>query len=76
VLVVCNFTPVPRPDYRIGVPGGAWREIFNSDNAGYGGSGVGNAGSIHSRPEPRHGHPHSISLVLPPLATIILRQEI
>jgi 1,4-alpha-glucan branching enzyme len=75
LLTVCNFTPVPRSDYQIGVPGGNWREIFNSDNTGYGGSGVGNAGIIASTPSPSHGHPHSITLILPPLATIILRQD-
>ena len=75
VLVVCNFTPIPRPDYRIGVPGGAWREIFNSDNAGYGGSDVGNADVLRADAAPLHGQPGGIALTLPPLATIILRQE-
>jgi len=74
VLVVCNFTPVPRYDYRIGIPGGAWVEIFNSDAAGFGGSGVGNSGNLESSNIGAHGHDSSISLVLPPLATIILRQ--
>jgi 1,4-alpha-glucan branching enzyme len=75
VLVVSNFTPIPRQHFRIGVPGGKWREIFNSDNAGLGGSDVGNAGQIASVPQPSHGREHSIELTLPPLATIILRQE-
>ena len=73
VLVVCNFTPVPRHHFRIGVPGGAWREIFNSDAAGFGGSDVGNAGLIASSPVWSHGREDSIELTLPPLATIILR---
>ncbi len=75
VLAVSNLTPVPRADYRIGVPGGAWREVFNSDSLGFGGSGVGNAGTLHAAPEPSHGHTHSLRLTLPPLATLILRQE-
>jgi 1,4-alpha-glucan branching enzyme len=75
VLIVCNFTPTPRYNYRIGVPGGGWREIFNSDATEFGGSGVGNSGSIVSDPQPSHGFTHTIALTLPPLATIILRQE-
>jgi 1,4-alpha-glucan branching enzyme len=75
VLVVCNFTPVPRYNYRIGVPGGAWAEIFNSDLAGYGGSGIGNGGMMHADAQGCHGQSHSIELTLPPLATIILHQE-
>jgi 1,4-alpha-glucan branching enzyme len=75
VLVVCNFTPVPRHDYRIGVPGGAWREIFNSDAIGFGGSDVGNGGTLHTVAEPAHGHSDSLTLTLPPLATILLRQD-
>jgi 1,4-alpha-glucan branching enzyme len=75
VLFVSNFTPIPRQHFRIGVPGGKWREIFNSDNAGLGGSDVGNAGQIASVPQPSHGREHSIELTLPPLATIILRHE-
>jgi 1,4-alpha-glucan branching enzyme len=75
ILAVCNFTPIPRHNYRIGVPVGGWREIFNSDNAGFGGSDVGNAGILHTTPEPAHGHLDSLILTLPPLATIFLRQE-
>jgi len=75
-LVVCNFTPVPRSNYRIGTPhDGGWREIFNSDAGVYGGSNVGNPGDLHSNHEPRHGLSTSISLTLPPLATIILQPE-
>ena len=75
VLVVCNLTPMPRPGYGIGVPGRSWREIFNSDAAGFGGSGVGNGGVIHATGAPAHSQPASITLTLPPLATILLRQE-
>ena len=74
VLVVCNFTPVPRHGYRIGVPaGGTWSEIFNSDASDYGGSGMGNAGVVLADEQPSHGLPASLSLTLPPLATLILR---
>jgi 1,4-alpha-glucan branching enzyme len=76
VLVVCNFTPVPREHYTIGVPrGGYWREVLNSDAASYGGSGMGNYGGVESRPVAAHGRPHSITLTLPPLGALILRHE-
>ncbi len=75
ILAVCNFTPIPRHNYRIGVPAGGWREIFNSDAAGFGGSDTGNAGTIHATPDPAHGYLDSIAITLPPLATILLRQE-
>ena len=56
-VVVCNFTPVPREDYRIGVPrAGRYRERINTDAVEYGGSGVGNAGEVHAEPHPMHGH--------------------
>jgi 1,4-alpha-glucan branching enzyme len=74
VLVVSNFTPVPRNGYRVGVPiGGTWREIINSDAADYGGSGIGNAGAVDADAVPAHGEPASLLLTLPPLATIMLR---
>ncbi|MCW4116494.1 1,4-alpha-glucan branching protein GlgB [Aurantimonas sp. MSK8Z-1] len=76
VLVVCNFTPVPRHDYRVGVPeGGRWREVFNTDAESYGGSGVGNMGGRDAEHWPVHGRSHSIGLTLPPLATIVLTPE-
>jgi 1,4-alpha-glucan branching enzyme len=75
ILVVCNFTPIPRQHFRIGVPAGKWREIFNSDLAGLGGSNVGNAGLLHSQQVGSHGRGDSIELTLPPLATIMLRHE-
>ena len=74
VVVVLNFTPVVRNDFRLGVPaGGAYRELLNSDSSTYGGSNVGNAGGVEAFAEPRHGHPHSISLTLPPLGALILQ---
>jgi 1,4-alpha-glucan branching enzyme len=73
VLVVCNFTPVPRHDYRVGVPlGGHWVERLNSDAGEYGGSGVGNGGGLAAEEVSWHGRPYSLPLTLPPLATVIL----
>jgi 1,4-alpha-glucan branching enzyme len=71
VLVVCNFTPVPRDNFRVGVPrGGCWRERLNSDAQDYGGGGIGNFGMVESAPLPAHGRHHSLTLRLPPLAVI------
>jgi 1,4-alpha-glucan branching enzyme len=71
VLVVCNFTPVPRPNYRIGVShGGFWKEVLNSDATLYGGSGWGNLGGLEAVQIPLHGRTHSLTLTLPPLATL------
>jgi 1,4-alpha-glucan branching enzyme len=73
VAVICNFTPVPRQDYRIGLPyPGRWRELLNSDSEIYGGSNIGNAGSVVATGAPAHGLPASASLVIPPLATLYL----
>ena len=72
-LVVCNFTPVPRDNYQLGVPrGGRWRERLNSDAKEYGGSGIGNMGAIEASPLPAHGRYHSLNLRLPPLAVLVL----
>jgi 1,4-alpha-glucan branching enzyme len=74
ILCVANFTPVPRRNYRVGVPrGGTWVEILNSDAAIYGGSGQGNLGRVEATPVPRHGRSHSLDLVLPPLGFVFLR---
>jgi 1,4-alpha-glucan branching enzyme len=74
VVVVCNFTPIPRHGYRIGVPcGGLWQELLNSDAQEYGGSGVGNFGGVQAERQPYDGHEHSISLSLPPLGAIFLK---
>jgi 1,4-alpha-glucan branching enzyme len=76
VLVACNFTPVPRENYRVGVPwGGFWKEVLNSDAADYGGSGMGNDGGVWAAPDASHGRPHSLNLTLPPLAAVFLRSE-
>jgi 1,4-alpha-glucan branching enzyme len=74
ILVVCNFTPVPRYRYCIGASqAGDWEEILNTDASLYGGSNVGNAGMTRADGGPLHGQPASMCLTLPPLATIILR---
>ncbi|HXF09114.1 MAG TPA: 1,4-alpha-glucan branching protein GlgB [Candidatus Acidoferrales bacterium] len=74
VLVVCNFTPVPRYNYRLGVPfDGTWEEVLNSDAAIYGGSNIGNLGRIEAAPVAAQGYFQSLSLVLPPLGVIYLR---
>ena len=74
VAVVMNLTPVPRDDYRIGVPhGGRWDEILNSDAHIYGGSNLGNAGGVHADPVPYHGRGQSLNLKLPPLGVVMFR---
>jgi 1,4-alpha-glucan branching enzyme len=76
VLAVCNFTPVPRELYRVGVPvGGYWKELLNSDAKEYGGSGIGNMGGARASDQPAHGRPHSLTLVLPPLGMLLLKPE-
>jgi 1,4-alpha-glucan branching enzyme len=75
LLVVNNFTPVPRSDYRLAVPeGGTWRVLLNTDAACYGGSGFTNGGAT-TELAPPHGQPISLALDLPPLATLVLRLE-
>jgi 1,4-alpha-glucan branching enzyme len=72
-LIACNFTPVPRPGYRIGVPrGGRWLERLNSDAADYGGSGQGNLGAVEAAAPGAHGRPYALSVRLPPLAVVVL----
>ncbi|GKX50434.1 1,4-alpha-glucan branching protein GlgB [Budvicia aquatica] len=76
VVVVSNFTPVPRENYRIGIDiAGEYREILNTDSEFYRGSNTGNHGGVHSDDIPAHGRNHSLQLMLPPLATIYLRRE-
>jgi 1,4-alpha-glucan branching enzyme len=73
LLVIVNMTPMPRPDYRLGVPrAGIWREIVNSDAALYGGGNLGNGGRIGTEAVPAHGQPQSLRLLVPPLAALIL----
>ncbi len=74
VAIVCNFTPVPRHNYRIGVPeGGDWVELINTDAADYGGSGTGNLGTVTADQTGWHGRPYSLDLSLPPLGALILQ---
>jgi 1,4-alpha-glucan branching enzyme len=76
IVVVSNFTPVPREGYRVGVPKpGYYREILNSDAECYWGGNMGNEGGRASEEIPMHGHSQSLSLTLPPLATIMLKLE-
>jgi 1,4-alpha-glucan branching enzyme len=73
IAVVCNFTPVPRLGYRIGLPSaGRWKEVVNSDSSIYGGSNMGNLGGVFAEPRPAHGFPASAALTLPPLSTLFL----
>ena len=76
VVSVCNFTPKPRKNYRLGVPsGGRWKEVLNSDALEYGGSGQGNLGGVEADHHPFHGRTDSISITLPPLSCLFFRSE-
>ncbi|MBD3243746.1 MAG: 1,4-alpha-glucan branching protein GlgB [Chitinivibrionales bacterium] len=76
LLVAANFTPIPRQNYRIGVPRkGFWKEMLNSDAKIYGGSGQGNMGGQESIPVPSHGMDQSLVLTLPPLGVVVFGQE-
>ncbi|MEO8080385.1 MAG: 1,4-alpha-glucan branching protein GlgB, partial [Caldimonas sp.] len=76
LLVAANLTPVPRQNYVVGVPAaGLWREVLNSDAKLYGGGGWGNLGGARSAPVPAHGRPHSLTLTLPALSTLVFKLE-
>jgi 1,4-alpha-glucan branching enzyme len=76
VLVVCNFTPVPRSGYVVGVPrSGWWAEALNSDAQQYGGSGWGNLGGVQASALGAHGQPCSLRIALPPLSVLVFRSE-
>jgi 1,4-alpha-glucan branching enzyme len=76
ILVVCNFTPVPRYSYRLGAPrAGHWQELLNSDSARYGGSNMGNLGGVATVPIPLHARPHSLTLTLPPLSVSLFKNS-
>jgi 1,4-alpha-glucan branching enzyme len=76
ILVVGNFTPVPRQSYRVGVPrSGFWAEVLNSDSAIYGGSGQGNFGGVDATSVAAQGRPHSLSLTLPPLSVVFFKYK-
>jgi 1,4-alpha-glucan branching enzyme len=77
MLCVCNFTPVPRQNYRVGVPLECfWREVVNSDAPLYGGSGQGNIGGLTAIPLPIHGRPYSLNMTLPPLGFLAFKPEV
>lgn len=74
LVVICNFTPAVREHYRIGVPiRGTWKEVFNSDDSKYGGSGVANSGLIATSPVKYHGKDYSFTITLPPLGCLVLK---
>ncbi len=74
LVAVLNLTPIPRENYRIGVPrAGRWDEVLNTDARELGGSGLGNLGGVESVPIPSHGHFHSLVVTLPPLAALVFR---
>jgi 1,4-alpha-glucan branching enzyme len=76
ILVVCNFTPVPRSGYRVGVrEQGEYLELLNSDAATYGGSNMGNSGQVQSEAVPMHNRKHSVLLTLPPLSALFLKKN-
>jgi 1,4-alpha-glucan branching enzyme len=76
IVIACNFTPVPRINYRLGIPkGGLWREVLNSDARDYGGSGHGNMGAIEAAPISSHGRPYALNVILPPLGAIFLKHD-
>jgi 1,4-alpha-glucan branching enzyme len=74
VVIVCNFTPQPGRKYRVGVPhGGDLRELLNTDSELYGGSNLGNGGSVQAEATPHHGRPFSLAITLPPLALVVFK---
>jgi 1,4-alpha-glucan branching enzyme len=76
LLFVCNFTPVVRQNYRVGVPrDGFWKEVINSDAPLYGGSSQGNFGGLNATPLPIHGQPFSLNMTLPPLGILVFQNE-
>jgi 1,4-alpha-glucan branching enzyme len=76
VLVVCNFTPIPRHQLALGVPsGGSWVELLNSDATDYGGSGVGNLGAVAAEPVPWRDRSHTVRITVPPLACLFFRPD-
>jgi 1,4-alpha-glucan branching enzyme len=76
ILVACNFTPVPRSNYRVGAPrGGFWQEVLNSDAHQYGGSNMGNLGGVEAVPIVLHGRPYSLTITLPPLSVSFFKNQ-
>jgi 1,4-alpha-glucan branching enzyme len=76
ILVLCNFTPLPRPNYLVGVPrGGMWHEVLNSDGPEYGGTGWGNLGGLEALPISMHARPRGLNVTLPPLACLFFKSD-
>ena len=76
IAAVFNFTPVPRHNYRVGVPlKGHWQEILNSDSESYGGAGFGNLGGTEAEEVPAHGRQYSLNLIVPPLGAVLLKHS-
>ncbi|MDH5641244.1 MAG: alpha amylase C-terminal domain-containing protein, partial [Nitrospira sp.] len=76
IVCVCNFTPLPRHGYRIGVPHlSRYRELLNSDAHTYGGSNMGNEGGVMAEPIAAHGFPNSLAVTLPPLSVLYFKHE-
>jgi 1,4-alpha-glucan branching enzyme len=77
ILCVFNFTPVPRFDYRLGVPGaGSWAEVLNTDAGVYGGTNIGNNGGVYAEFAPMHGQKYSVQLNLPPLGAVFFKGKV
>ncbi len=76
IVCLCNFTPIPRHHYCIGVPERGWyQELINTDGIAYGGSNMGNGGGIHATETPSHGFPYSLTITLPPLSILLLKRQ-
>ena len=76
MIVVCNFTPVPRHNYRVGAPqGGRWEEVLNSDAPLYGGSGQGNLGGVNAAPVSCHGRDYMLTVTAPPLGMVVFKKQ-
>ena len=74
IIFACNFTPVPRERYTLGVPEpGFYKEVLNSDSAYFGGSNMGNQGGVYTSAQQRHGRPCQITITLPPLAVLAFK---
>ena len=77
IVCLCNFTPVPRQGYRVGVPEAGWyRELINTDGIAYGGSNMGNSGGLHTADTPSHGFRYSLTVTLPPLSVLLLKRQV
>ncbi|MDF1590681.1 MAG: 1,4-alpha-glucan branching protein GlgB [Desulfobacterales bacterium] len=76
LIIACNFTPIPRHNFRVGAPhGGTWIELLNSDSRHYGGSGQGSLGAVEAAPVRHHDLPYSLNLTLPPLSVVFFKRS-